>query len=80
MALIKNLLHPALAYLMLVPLLGVPIEVARIVVLLAAMPTGINAYIFSTYYNRGTDVAATTVLIGTMLSMLTLSFWLWVLQ
>lgn len=80
MAMIKNLLHPALAYLMLVPLLGVPIEVARIVVLLAAMPTGINAYIFSTFYNRGTDVAATTVLIGTMLSMLTLSFWLWILQ
>lgn len=80
MALIKNVLHPALAYVMLVPLLGVPLEIARIVVLLAAMPTGINAYIFSTYFNRGTDVAATTVLIGTLLSVFTISFWLWVLS
>jgi predicted permease len=80
MAIIKNVMHPTLAYLMLVPLLGVPMDVARIVVLLAAMPTGINAYIFSTYFNRGTDVAATTVLIGTLLSVFTISFWLWVLS
>ena len=32
-------------------------EQARYGVILAAMPTGINAYVFASYYNRGVNVA-----------------------
>ena len=40
------------------------------------MPSGINAYVFATYYNRGANVAANTVLISTVLSSATILGWL----
>jgi predicted permease len=79
MSLIKTVLHPVLAWVMLGPILGMPHDIVRVVVLLAAMPSGINAYIFATYYNRALDVATSTVLLSTLLSVLTISFWLWFL-
>ena len=41
-------------------------EIARYGVLLAAMPSGINVYVFATYYNRAVNVAANTILISTV--------------
>lgn len=79
MSLIKTLMHPFLAWFILAPILGMPHEIVRVVVLLAAMPSGINAYIFATYYNRALDVATSTVLLSTLLSVFTISFWLWFL-
>ena len=54
-------------------------QFARYGILLAAMPSGINAYVFATYYNRGANVAANTLLIGTVGSALTVSIWLAIL-
>ncbi|WP_417309684.1 AEC family transporter [Devosia sp.] len=79
MALLKLIVQPAIAWTLMVPILHVDHEVARYGVLLAAMPTGINAYVFATYYNRGVNVATNTVLISTVLSLLTVSFWLFIL-
>ncbi|SFZ86195.1 hypothetical protein SAMN02983003_3370 [Devosia enhydra] len=75
----KLVLHPVIAWVLLVPVLRVDAELARYAVLLAAMPTGINAYVFATYYNRGVSVAANTVLLTTVLSMVTVSIWLLIL-
>jgi predicted permease len=61
-----------------VPLLHVDPAVARYGVLLAAMPAGINVYVFATYYNRAVNVATNTILISTVLSVLTVSAWLYV--
>jgi len=80
MSVIKTMLHPFLAWVILVPILGVPHEVSRVVVLLAAMPSGINAYVFATYYNRALDVATSTVLLSTLVSVFSISFWLWFLS
>ena len=80
MTAIKTIMHPFLAWLVLVPILGVPHEVSRAVVLLAAMPSGINAYIFATYFNRALDVATSTVLLSTLFSVFSISFWLWFLS
>jgi malonate transporter len=44
------------------------------------MPAGINAYVFATYYNRAVNVATNVVLISTVASVLTVSFWLYVLS
>jgi predicted permease len=55
------------------------LEYARYGVLLAAMPAGINAYVFATYYERGVNVAANTILISTIAAVLTVPFWLYVL-
>jgi predicted permease len=79
MAFLKLMVHPAVAYLLMVPILHAPFEVARYAILLAAMPTGINAYVFATYYDRGTSVAASTILIATAGAVLSISFWLLVL-
>jgi len=61
---------------LMVPILHVDPQVARYGILLAAMPTGLNAYIFAMLYDRGTSVAATTVLLSTLASVATLSLWL----
>ena len=44
------------------------------------MPAGINAYVFATSYNRSVDVAASTILITTALSVFSVSFWLFVMS
>ena len=79
MALLKLVLQPLIAWTLMVPILNVDHEFARYGVLLAAMPSGINAYVFATYYNRGVNVATNTVLISTVLSVLTVSAWLFIL-
>ncbi|MDB5473347.1 MAG: family transporter [Devosia sp.] len=76
---IKLILHPALAYIMMIWILHVPMEIARYGILLSAMPAGVNVYVFATYYNRGASVAANTVLIATIASAVTVSAWLFIL-
>lgn len=80
MAVLKLLVQPAVAYLLMVPILKVDMEYARYGILLAAMPTGINAYVFATYYNRSVNVAANTILISTVLSIVTVTGWLYILS
>lgn len=75
----KLIVHPLIAWIVMVPVLGVDPQIARYGVLLAAMPTGINAYIFSTYYNRSVDVATNTILLSTFASVFTISGWLLVM-
>jgi predicted permease len=76
MSILKLVVHPLIAWVLMVPVLGVDPSIARYGVLLAAMPTGINAYVFATYYDRGIDVATNVVLITTVASLLTVSGWL----
>ncbi len=80
MSLTKLVLHPAIAWVLMVPVFNVSHDVARYAVVLAAMPTGINAYIFATNYNRSVDVAANTVLISTALSVVSVSTWLYLMS
>ncbi len=75
-ALIKLILHPAIAYVLMIWVLRVPMEIARYGILLAAMPAGINIYVFATYYDRAVSVAANTILIATVLSAVTITGWL----
>lgn len=78
-ALIKLIVHPAIAYVLMIWVLHVPMEIARYGILLSAMPAGINIYVFATYYDRGVSVAANAILIGTILSALTITGWLFIL-
>lgn len=74
------LLHPAIAWTIMVPILKVDHDIARYAVVLAAMPAGINVYVFATSYNRSVDVASNTILIGTALSVLSVSMWLYLMS
>lgn len=80
MSLLKLVGQPLIAYVLMVYVLGVPMEYARYGILLAAMPSGINVYVFATYYDRNVSVAANTILISTVLSIVTVSTWLYVLS
>ena len=71
-------IHPSLS-LLLCYLLDVPEQVTRSVVLMAAMAPGANTYIFANMYQRGQGTAAGTVLLGTGVSILSVSAWLLVL-
>ncbi len=79
MTLFKLIVHPLIAYVLMIHVLHVPMEVARYGIVLAAMPAGINAYVFATYYERGVNVATNTVLISTVLSIFTITGWLYFL-
>ena len=73
------ILHPSIALGVCV-LLDTPAPLTAAVVLMAAMAPGINGYLFASMYQRGQDTAASTVLLGTTASIVTVSAWLWVLQ
>ena len=79
MAVLKLLVQPLIAYVLMIHVFHVDHEFARYGILLAAMPSGINAFVFATYYNRGVHVATNTILISTVLSVVTVSGWLYLL-
>ena len=60
--------------------LNVPQDLTSAVVLMAAMAPGVNSYLFASLYDRGQGTAASTVLLGTAVSILSVSAWLWLLR
>ena len=70
------LVHPALGWLIAGPVLRLPPDFVHAIVLLAAMPAGINGYIFAALYNRAVGTAASAALIGTVLSVGSITLWL----
>lgn len=73
------LLHPAITFLLGTQGFALSISDLRSATVTGAMAPGINAYLFAHMYGVGKRVAATAVLIGTALSILTIWFWLHIL-
>ena len=78
MSAIKLVLYPALVYALVIGVFRVDPMIGRVAVITAAMPSGINAYVFATMFNRSVDVAASTILISTAMSVVTVSTWLYI--
>jgi malonate transporter and related proteins len=72
------MVQPALTWL-LAWQLQLPDTTTRAIVLMAAAAPGLNAYLFAAMYNRGQDIAASSVLLSTLLSVFTISIWLFLL-
>ncbi len=72
---VSLLLHPSLVWLF-GTTLSLPQDLFRSGVLNAAMAPGFNAYIFASMYGRAKRVAASSVLVGTAVSILTVWMWL----
>lgn len=70
------ILHPLLAYLLAAHVFGLDDGFVRAAVLIAAMPPGVNGYIFAAMYGRAVGTAASTVLLATLLSVATVTVWL----
>ena len=71
--------HPGISF-AICHLLGVPDGLTGAVVLMAAMAPGINSYLFASMYRRGQGTAASVVLLGTAVSILSVRAWLWILR
>ncbi len=72
---VSLVVHPVIV-LTLSHLMNLSDAAVRSAVLTAAMAPGINVYIFASMYGAAQRVAASSVLIGTALSVLTISAWL----
>ena len=75
----KLILHPALVYLFAMRVFAMPPAWAGVAVLFAAMPSGVNSYLFAERYNVGVGLSSGTIALSTGLSVFTTLFWLWVL-
>jgi len=56
--------------------LQLPPATTKSIVLMSAVAPGLNAYLFASMYNRGTEAAASAVLLSTVLAGFTVSAWL----
>jgi len=77
---ITLMLHPAIALAVAHFGFALPPEQMRTAVLLAAMPPGMNIYVFAVMYQRAQALAASAILMATAASVVTISVWLAVLR
>ena len=73
------IVHPAIAWALGLTVGGLTHEQLRAAVVTAAMAPGVNTYIFADMYGAARRVVASSILIGTALTVLTASAWIWVL-
>jgi predicted permease len=70
---LKLVLHPFLVWLIAVPVLGSGGLAVSVAVVLAAMPSAVNVYLFGAHYEAAASVAARTVLLTTVGSVVSIS-------
>ena len=75
---VSLVLHPTITYVM-SGLTGLSVGATRSAVMTATMAPGINCYVFANMYGVARRVAASSVLIATALSILTIWIWLAIL-
>ncbi len=78
-ATLSLMVHPAIAYGLSRFVFDLPEEFVRAATLTAAMPTGMNGYIFASMYKRAVGTSASAILLGTVVGVGTVSIWLVIL-
>ena len=73
LAFLKLVVHPLLVWLVMSPVLGIEGIWLSTAVVVAAMPSGVNVYLFAARYGAAQEVAARTVLLASGLSVVTVS-------
>ena len=76
---LKIVIHPLLVWLLATQVFDVAPLWVSVAVVMAALPTGVNAYLFAERYGTGIAQAATAVLVSTGITIGTLSLLLLVL-
>jgi len=72
--LMKVVFHPLLVWLLAVIVFGLKEEIwIQVLVILAALPTGVNPFLFASRYNEGQLLSSGAVFISTFISIFTLS-------
>ena len=78
-AVLSLILHPLITWILARPVFGLSQEMLRAAVLTASMAPGVNTYIFARMYNRATGVNSSAVLLCTLVSVFSVTFWLSIL-
>ncbi len=73
LSVLKLVVHPLVVWLVAVPWLGLGGLWVSVAIIMAAMPSAVNVYLFGARYDAAPDVAARTVLISTVGSVVTIS-------
>ena len=73
---LKLLVQPALVLLLVRTIAPMPASWARVAVLAAACPTGVNAYLVAARFKTGEALASNAISLSTALAVLTISFWI----
>lgn len=73
LAVLKLLVHPFIAWVLVVPVLGLSAPWAPVAVVMAGMPSGAMVYLFGARYDTAAGVAASTVVVTSAASVVTLS-------
>lgn len=76
---LKLVVHPLLVFLLARFVFPMPPVWAGVAVLFAASPCGINAYLFAERYRTGVGIAAGSITLSTLLSVVTTTAWLAIL-
>lgn len=77
---LQLLVQPALTFLLGRWIFGLDPLLVSIATLIAAMPLGLNGYIFAAYYRRSEGIAAGGIVLSNPISIITISFWLLVVN
>jgi len=73
MSVVKLIVHPALVAGLAIGVFGLPLETARVAILVAAMPCGVNVFLIANYYKTAEGAASSAVVLSTLLSFATIS-------
>jgi malonate transporter and related proteins len=76
---LKLVVHPLVVWLLATAVFDVPPLWAKVVILLAALPVGVNAFLFGTRYDAGQAESAAAILLSSIVSVVTLPlvlYWL----
>ena len=77
---IKLVLHPLVALLLLTAFGPFDPSWVKAAVLMAALPPALNVFVLARQYNSWLDPASASVLVGTLLSVATLTTVMWLVQ
>ena len=77
---ISLIIHPLITMIIAKSIFALPPETFYPAIITAAMAPGMNAYMFANMYGKAKQIAASTVLVGTILSVFTVSIWLLILS
>jgi predicted permease len=73
MTLLKVVLHPVLVWLLATRVFAVEPLWVRVAVLIAAMPTGINTFLFARQYDAAVPAASSAIILSTLASAVTIT-------
>ncbi|MDE3004137.1 MAG: AEC family transporter [Gemmatimonadota bacterium] len=73
LAAIKLVVQPVIAWIIVVPILGVGAPWAPVAIVMAGLPSGAMVYLFGARYETGSEVAASVVVLSSSASIVTLS-------